>query len=130
MNIIILVSRHLKITVPKPKYGQQKCRYKFDLHHSDLSSRGGWNFNTGDSLSNDGFGGDAGHTSNAAEVHNIRDTFYVYSKVQLMQSDNPAGLNDLLVDKVPKAIRGHVSVTVGNEFVKFENNPHDHITKC
>ena len=78
-------------------------------------------------MSNDGFGGDAGHTSNAAEVHNIRDTFYVYSKVQI-QSDNPAGLNDLLVDKVSKAIRGHVSVTVGNEFVKFEN-PYDHYYK-
>ena len=80
-------------------------------------------------MSNDGFGKDSGHTSNAAEVHNFRNTFYVYSNLQQLQDENPADNNNLLVDKVTYAVRGHVSVTVGNEFVKFEN-PNLYVNKC
>ena len=66
----------IKITFPYPKYGQQKCRFKFDLYLSSTAK--GFNFDIGDST-NDGYGGDASQTSNAAEVHNNGNTFYVYS---------------------------------------------------
>ncbi len=47
-----------------------KLRFDFDFHVNYT----GWNFNIGDS-SNDGYGGDAGHISNAAEVHNVDHNF-------------------------------------------------------
>ena len=46
----------------------QTCKLRFDF--SFAPGHSGWNFNIGDS-SNDGYGGDSGHTSNAAEVHNV-----------------------------------------------------------
>ena len=70
----------VKITLPTTKYGtkRQRCKLIFDLYfQGDLSKGGGWNFNIGDS-SNNGYGGDAGHTSNSAEVHNYRDDVLVY----------------------------------------------------
>ena len=60
----------VKLTFPPSLNGKQNCRLKFDLHLlKDLSKGGPWNFDIADSTGN-GFGGDAGQTSNSAEVHN------------------------------------------------------------
>ena len=99
----------IKITFPYPKYGQQRCRFKFDLH---LSGAQGWNFNIGDSTNN-GYGGDAGQTSNAAEVHNIGDNFYVYSNI-LNGYESYADSRYLLVERTQGVVSGHVSITVGD----------------
>ena len=107
----------IKITYPYPKYGKQKRCFKFDLH---FSSPIGWNFNIGDST-NDGYGGDAGQTSNAAEVHNKGDSFYVYSNI-LDGYESYADSRYLLVEKTAGVVKGHVSVTVGDEFVKYESS--------
>ena len=107
----------IKITFPYPKYGQQRCRFKFDLH---LSGAGGWNFNIGDSTNN-GYGGDAGQTSNAAEVHNIGDSFFVYSNI-LNGYESYADQSYLLVEQTKEVVSGPVSVTVGDKFVKFESS--------
>ena len=107
----------IKITYPYPQYGKQKRCFKFDLH---FSSPSGWNFNIGDST-NDGYGGDAGQTSNAAEVHNIGDSFFVYSNI-LSGYESYADSRYLLVEKTAGVVKGHVSVTVGDEFVKYESS--------
>ena len=86
----------MKITFPKPQYRQQKCKLLFDLYFlSDLSTSG-WNFNIRDS-SNNGYVGDAGHTSNAAEVHNYHNDLYIYSNI-LPGYENFANKETLLVD--------------------------------
>ena len=113
----------IKITFPYPKYGQQKCRFKFDLHLS--SAAGKFNFGIGDSTNN-GYGGDAGETSNAAEVHNSGDTLYVYSN-KLNGYESYADQRLLLVERTHGVVSGHVSVTIGDEFVKFESSS---LKKC
>ncbi|XP_013404033.1 uncharacterized protein LOC106169194 [Lingula anatina] len=39
----------------------------------------GFNINIGDSISNNGYGGDGNHQTNDAEVHNINSNFYAYA---------------------------------------------------
>ena len=94
----------IKITYPYPKYGKQKRCFKFDLH---FSSPIGWNFNIGDST-NDGYGGDAGQTSNAAEVHNKGDSFYVYSNI-LDGYESYADSRYLLVEKTAGVVKAQRS---------------------
>ena len=107
----------VKITFPNPQNGPQQCKLHFDLH---LQSSSGWNFNIGDS-SNDGYGGDAGHTSNAAEVHNINDDLYVYSNI-LPGYESIANKDSLLVDLKRDVMRTYVTVTVGDELLEFDNH--------
>ncbi|SMN02710.1 hypothetical protein SPONN_1690 [uncultured Candidatus Thioglobus sp.] len=64
----------LKIIFPQACNRMQNRRLQFDLYFA--STRSGWNFDISDSTNN-GYGGDAGHTSNAAEVHNIDEGFFV-----------------------------------------------------
>ena len=110
----------VKITFPRPQYGQQKCKLLFDLHlQSDLSSSV-WNFDIADS-SNDGYGGDAGHTSNAAEVHNIDDDLYIYSNI-LPGYENIANKETLRVDFKRDIMCTYVTVTVGDELLEFDNH--------
>ena len=116
----------VKITLPSSISGKQKCRLKFDLHMlKDLSKGGGWNFNIGDS-SNNGYGGDASHTSNSAEVHNIRGSFYVYSNT--LPGYTAYTKSSLSVDTQANVITNRVTITVGDEFVHFDN--HRGIQKC
>ena len=116
----------VKITLPSSQNGKQKCRLKFDLHMlKDLSNGNGWNFNIADSTNN-GYGGDAGHTSNAAEVHNIRGNFYVYSNT--LPGYTEYSKNSLLVDLQANVMTNHVTITVGDEFVHFDN--HRGIQRC
>ena len=110
----------VKITFPNPQYGQQKCKLLFDLHfQSDLSSSA-WNFDIADS-SNNGYGGDAGHTSNAAEVHNINDDLFVYSNI-LPGYENFANRETLQADLKRDVMRTYVTVTVGDELLEFDNH--------
>lgn len=99
----------VKITLPSSQNGKQKCRLKFDLHMlKDLSNGNGWNFNIADSTNN-GYRGDAGHTSNAAEVHNIRGNFYVYSNT--LPGYTEYSKNSLLVDMQANVMTNHVTIT-------------------
>ena len=107
----------MKITFPNPQNGPQQCKLHFDLH---LQSSSGWNFNIGDS-SNDGYGGDAGHTSNAAEVHNINDDLFVYSNI-LPGYENFANKDSLQADLKRDVMRTYVTVTVGDELLEFDNH--------
>ena len=110
----------LKITFPNPQNGQQKCKLHFDLHLQSGLSSSGWNFNIGDS-SNNGRGGDAGHTSNAAEVHNINGDLFVYSNI-LPGYENFANRDSLLADLKRNAMSTDVTITVGDELLKFTND--------
>ena len=110
----------VKITFPKPKYGQQKCKLLFDLHLQSDLSRSAWNFDIADS-SNNGWGGDAGHTSNAAEVHNYHDDLLVYSNI-LPGYENIANKETLRVDLKRDVMRTYVTVTVGDELLEFDNH--------
>lgn len=118
------------ITFPTPAIGQpQKRQLTFDLYFNtilmDQSDHAGWNFNIGDSTNN-GYGGDAGHTSNAAEVHNIHRKWYVYSNT--LPGYENYGQSGLLIDTVADAITEHVTVTIGDEYVQFDN--HADFQKC
>ena len=116
----------VKITLPYSISGKQKCRLKFDLHMlKDLSKGGGWNFDIGDS-SNNGYGGDSGRTSNFAEVHNIRRRIYVYSNALPGYTAYTKGA--ISVDTQENVITNRVTITVGDEFVHFDN--HRGIQKC
>lgn len=107
----------LKIVFPQACNHMQKRRLQFDLYFA--STRSGWNFDISDSTNN-GYGGDAGHTSNAAEVHNINEGFYVYTNTLPGYTDySTAGL---LVESFADALSNHITVTIGDEYVMFDNN--------
>ena len=119
----------IKLTFPPSLNGKQNCRLKFDLHLlKDLSKGGPWNFDIADSTGN-GFGGDAGQTSNSAEVHNYRGSFYVYSN-NLPGYAEYSNLNNLplSVDLQANVITNKVTVTIGDEYVHFDN--HRGIQRC
>ena len=107
----------LRIVFPRACNHMQKRRLQFDLYFA--STRSGWNFDIGDSTNN-GYGGDAGHTSNAAEVHNINERFYVYTNTLNGYTDYST--SGLLVESTNNALTNHVTVTVGDEYVMFDNN--------
>ena len=61
-----------------------------------------------------------GHTSNAAEIHNINNRFYVYAGIRPGYTDYST--NGLLVENTPDALSNHITITVGDEYVMFDNN--------
>ena len=107
----------LRIVFPQACNHMQKRRLQFDLYFA--SSHSGWNFDISDSTNN-GYGGDAGHTSNAAEIHNINNRFYVYTGIRPGYTDYST--NGLLVENTPDALSNHITITVGDEYVMFDNN--------
>ena len=96
----------------------QTCKLRFDF--SFAPGHSGWNFNIGDS-SNNGYGGDGGHTSNAAEVHNINQNFFVYSNT-LPGYASYSQDGHLNVDNVANVVNGNFTVVIGDEFVMFDNS--------
>ena len=110
----------VRITFPSSLNGKQNCHLKFNLHLlKNLSQGNGWYFNIADS-SNNGYGGDSGHTSNAAEVHNRHGAFSVYTNTLPGYTDYSK--NGLLVDHQVDVMTNNVTVTVGDEFVNFDNH--------
>ena len=110
----------VRITFPSSLNGKQNCRLKFDLLMlKDLSKGNGWNFDISDSTNN-GWGGDAGHSSNSAEVHNRRDSFLVYSN-NLPGYGEFSDTTSLLADNQDKIITNNMTITVGDEYVHFDN---------
>lgn len=107
----------LRIKFPQACNRMQKRRLQFDLYFN--STRSGWNFDISDSTNN-GYGGDAGHTSNAAEVHNIGGNFYVYSNILPGYTDYTT--NGLLVESTANVLTNHITITIGDEYVMFDNN--------
>ena len=108
----------LRINFPLACNNSQSCKLRFDF--SFLSDHTGINFNIGDS-SNNGYGGDNGHSSNSAEVHNVNQRFYVYSNNLPGYASNTLD-GHLQVDNVPSVVHEHFTVTIGDEFVMFDNN--------
>ena len=108
------------ITFPQPPSGQPQRRLlRFELFFNVTLIRS-FNFDIGDSLT-DGWGGDGRQTSNAAEVHSLHTTWLVYSNTLpgYLGYITTAPLN---VDNVPNAITEHVTVTIGDEYVEFDNH--------
>lgn len=67
----------MKATFPQPREENQPCRLTFDFHLQPNSS--GFTFDIGDSPTVNGHGGDAGTTSNAAEVHSLTASFNIFT---------------------------------------------------
>ena len=111
----------LKITYPTAN--PQRRLLRFELYFSRSNS--GFNFNIGDSTNN-GYGGDAGQTSNAAEVHNVNKRWYVYSNI--LPGYLQYASSNLLVDSLPDVISEHVTVTIGDEHIEFDN--HNGTQRC
>ena len=66
----------LKIEFPRACNHMQKIQLQFDLYFN--STRSGWNFDISDSTNN-GYGGDAGHSSNSAEIHSLGENMLLYT---------------------------------------------------
>ena len=98
----------------------------FDLYLQNDIKPGRFAFNIGDSTNN-GYGGDAGTTSNAAEVHNVFKRWYVYSN-NLLGYGSYAGSSTLLVESLANVITDHITLTIGDEYVEFDNN--QGVQKC
>ena len=83
---------------------------------------GPWNFDISDSTNN-GFGGDAGDSSNSAEAHNYRGNFMVYSNTLpgYTEYSNQKNLL-LLVDLQRDVLTNNITITVGDEYVHFDNH--------
>ena len=96
----------------------QNCKLRFDF--SLQPNHTGYNFNIGDS-SNNGFGGDAGHTSNSAEAHNINYSFLVLANT-LPGYANATINGKHTVDSIADVVNEHFTVVVGDEFVMFANH--------
>ena len=110
----------VRITFPPSLTGKQKCHLKFNLHMlKDLSQGSGWNFDIGDS-SNNGYGGDSGHTSNAAEVHNNYGNFSAFSNTLPGYTEYTKSV--LLVDQQADVMTNNVTITVGDELFHFNNH--------
>ena len=109
----------MRATFPQPREGNQPCRLKFDFHLQPNTS--GFAFDIGDSPTVNGYGGDAGTTSNAAEVHSIRSSFFVYCGVLPGHADY-AKNGIVHVDTVADVISNFVTVTIGDELVDFDNH--------
>ena len=110
----------VRITFPPSLNGKQKCRLKFNLHMlKDFSQGSGWNFNIGDST-NSGYGGDSGHTSNAAEVHNNYGNFSAFSNTLPGYTEYTKSV--LLVDQQADVMTNNVTITVGDELFHFDNH--------
>lgn len=81
----------------------------------------GITFDIGDSPTVNGYGGDAGTTSNAAEVHSFNNILYLYT------GNLPGYLSyaidaRLLVESVPDVISNFVTITIGDELVELDNH--------
>lgn len=107
----------LKIVFPQACNHMQKRKLQFDLYFSN--SRSGWNFDISDSTNN-GYGGDAGHTSNSAEVHNINENLLIYTNTLPGYTDYTT--NGLQVETVRSAMTNHITITIGDEYLMFDNN--------
>lgn len=118
----------LQINFPRARNHIQRRKLQFDLYFE--STRSGWNFDISDSTNN-GYGGDAGHTSNSAEVHNIGESFFVYSNTLTGYRDYTSNnVAPLQVDNVANVMTDHVTITIGDEYVKFDNNRGVQRTYC
>ena len=106
----------LRIVFPEPSKGVQRRRFQFELYFA--SDARGWNFHIGDTRG-DGYGG--GH-GNAAEVHNINRDWYVYGNSLPGYQDYTSENVPFLVDHLSNAITDHVTVTIGDELVEFDNH--------
>ena len=114
----------LKITFPEPRYvdsyegiKKKQTRYLvFDFYFS--SNNSGFNINIGDSFSNNGYGGDGGHTSNAAEVHSKEKNWNIYTGTLPGYTDYA----EILVEAIQDVITDHVTVIIGDEYAEFDNN--------
>ena len=107
----------LKITYPI--LTPQTRLLRFDMY---FNSPTGWNFNIGDSSTNNGFGGDASSTHDEAEVHNLaNDDFLVYR-------NNLRGCNAALHAQLSSAMTNFVTVTIEDEYIEFDN--HQGIKEC
>lgn len=110
------------ITFPQPLPGQPQrrlLRFELFFNMTLINNSRSFNFDIGDSYTN-GYGGDQGQTSNAAEVHNVRTDWLVYSNILPGYLDYAD--SRLLVDHVSNVITEHITVTVGDEYVEFDNH--------
>ena len=110
------------ITFPQPLPGQPQrrlLRFELFFNMTLINNSRSFNFDIGDSYTN-GYGGDQGQTSNAAEVHNVRTDWLVYSNTLPGYLDYAD--SRLLVDHVSNVITEHITVTVGDEYVEFDNH--------
>ena len=109
----------MKATFPQPREGNQPCRLKFDFHLQPNAS--GFTFDIGDSPTVNGYGGDAGTTSNAAEVHSQATSFNIFTDTIPGYLDYATN-GHILVDAVADVISNFVTVTIGDELVDFDNH--------
>ena len=109
----------MKVTFPQPREGNQPCRLKFDFHLQPNAS--GFTFDIGDSPTVNGYGGDAGTTSNAAEVHSQATSFNIFTGTIPGYLDYATN-GHTLVDAVADVISNFVTVTIGDELVDFDNH--------
>ena len=96
----------------------QTCKLRFDF--SFAPGHSGFNFNIGDS-SNNGYGGDRGDSSSAAEVHNKNQNFLIYSNILPGYASNSRD-GHLNIDNVANVVNGNFTVVIGDEFVMFDDN--------
>ena len=109
----------MRATFPQPREGKQPCRLKFDFHLQPNSS--GITFNIGDSPTVNGYGGDAGTTSNSAEVHSSGNDFLVFTGSYPGYLDYATN-GHILVDNVLDVLSNFVTITIGDELVEFDNH--------
>ena len=107
----------LKITYPT--LSPQPRLLRFDMY---FNSPTGWNFNIGDSGTNNGYAGDFFPTHDEAEVHNLaNDDFLVYR-------NDLQGCNAALHAQLSSAMTNFVTVTIGDEYIEFDN--HQGVKEC
>ncbi|XP_022333355.2 uncharacterized protein LOC111130504 [Crassostrea virginica] len=103
-----------------PMCGRRMLR--IDMFLGDV--RNGFMFNVGDSPSNNGWGGDSGHTQNDAEIFGRYPTMYSY-KSDLCKSENTAWANTLLAPDVKR-----VTIFVANNFFRITNDQGFDVEDC
>ena len=105
-------------TFPRPRQGRQPCKLKFVFHFQ--SNRAGFTFDIADSPTVNGYGGDAGTTSNAAEVHNLNNHTLIYTGTLPGYRDYTID-GHLLVDS-NILLTNVVTITIGDELVEIDNH--------
>ena len=105
-------------TFPQPRQGRQPCRLKLDFHFQ--ASRVGWTFDIGDSPTVNGYGSDAGTTSNAAEVHSLNNHTLTY--IGTLPGYRDYTIDGHLLVEGNILLTNIVTITIGDELVEIDNH--------
>ncbi|XP_021369838.1 uncharacterized protein LOC110460933 [Mizuhopecten yessoensis] len=98
-----------------PECGRKMLRIDMEISYS----RGFYLFAMGDSVSNDGWGGDSGNQQNDAEFFGVNDYFFLFKGDKCLTNSSYA---TLFAGTLTPGVFNYVTVFISNEHIRIINN--------